>query len=418
MSNQSDTHTLFWVPRFWPAVGGTEFHSHELARNLAQSQRVTVLTHCTATETASEPLSRLAAKAKSEVTHFGNLRVVTLAPSLQYATSLGLLAQHNIGGVRRRAYCYCFDRAFRQQAQAYVAEADRIHFIYNGLTSAATLAVELARDYDIPFVFTPNVLDTTDSSAWAAWSFREIYTEATHLIALTTHEKRWLQSQGTPEHKISVVPYGPILQSPSPSDESSAIKQVRSTRYILFLGRVVPEKGYRKLLNAFISMQSHDADLHLVFVGPADASVRSLIDSGNNQLDQARIHLFSDITQPEKTALLESAAVLCVPSSCESLGGVYIEAMACSTPVIALDRPVSRCVIDHEKDGLLVNDNQASLVSALSRLLRDPQLASRLGAAGHEKVKKRFAWPEVTTQIRAVYQRADNAHTRLLAKAG
>jgi len=81
--------------------------------------------------------------------------------------------------------------------------------------------------------------------------------------------------------------------------------------------------------------------------------------------------------------------------------------MASGTPVIALDRPVTRCVIDHRKDGLLVPNSVNGIMSGLAELLTNPKLAADMQLAGKTKVAMRFAWPVVEQQIREVYDLAD-----------
>jgi len=417
MTQQSDTHTVVWVPRFWPAVGGTEFHSHELARNLAQTQKVTVLTHCTETESAQAPLAKLAAESAYKISDYGELRVVNLAATQQYKRSLALLGQNGFAGVRRRAYRYCFDKAFRVSATEYVATADRIHFIYNGLTSAASLACDLAHEHDIPFVFTPNVLDTSQSSAWSSKSFRELYASAAQLIALTEHEASWLVQQGARSDRISVVPYGPILQERCSAPISPEVHKLSQSDYVMFLGRLVPEKGYEMLLQSFERLTIDDQTTQLVLVGPAEHGVCQLIAALNARFKSKRIHLLQNVSQAEKTMLLEEALMLCLPSRRESLGGVYIESMACATPVIALDRPVSRCVIDHGQDGLLVDDSVSSLMTAMRKLLEQPELAEEMGRAGRKKIAQRYAWPVVTKSIKDAYALAEKAFSDRFARA-
>jgi len=92
--------------------------------------------------------------------------------------------------------------------------------------------------------------------------------------------------------------------------------------------------------------------------------------------------------------------------------------MASGTPVIALERPVSRCVIDHGIDGLLVPNTIEGLQSALVELLNNPDKADDMGRAGQTKVALRFAWHVVTQQIMDVYAKADAEPVALLQKAG
>jgi glycosyltransferase involved in cell wall biosynthesis len=60
--------------------------------------------------------------------------------------------------------------------------------------------------------------------------------------------------------------------------------------------------------------------------------------------------------------------------------------------------------VGHEQDGLLVPARDpGALAEALIRVLRDPGLAARLGAAGLAKARS-FAWPRVTDQVEAYYR--------------
>jgi len=324
MTAVSDSHTVIWVPRFWPAVGGTEFHSHRLAQQIAMEHRVTVLSHCTRTESSQMSLTQSAAIAEPTDEVNGNLRTITLSPASGSASLLAYLGEHyETNTISRRAYSLCFDKAFRKEAKALLADADRIHFIYNGLTEAAFLAFDLADELNIPIVFTPNVLDTpATGSAWDSASFRLLYERADELIALTTHEKKWLIAHGASADKVSVVPYGPILTSRLPTQDAGDMQSLLESRFILFLARLVPEKGYELLLDAFKALVEDDADTQLVLVGPAEDSVRDMIEAFNESEGDNRVHLLQNVSQALKSALLEEAALLCVPSKRESLGGV------------------------------------------------------------------------------------------------
>jgi len=394
MIKRPDGHTVLWVPRFWPSVGGTEFHSHELALRLSEEQRVTVVTHCTITESTQHPLAQLAAEAQFQEHNEGSLRTVTLAPHATKQTLLTFLGKHYEDSViARRAYQLIFDHAFRESAMNLTTDADRIHCIYNGLTESAWLACDIAHKRNIPFIFTP-----------------QLYRRSSLIIALTEHEANWLASRGVDSTKIQILPYGPIL---TPSTELRADEpgsNLLQHRYILFLGRLVPGKGYQRLLDAFRLLAESDNNTSLVLVGPAEDSVFELIQAFNKELGQERVHLLQNVSQPLKTALIENAILMSVPSTRESLGGVYIEAMTCGIPVVALDRPVSRCVIDHEKDGLLVENTAQALASALASLINNPGLAHSMGMAGKAKVANRYAWPVIKKEMLNVYAQLDSLH--------
>ena len=419
MTAVSHSHTVLWVPRYWPAVGGTEFHSHELAQCLSHDHRVTVLAHCTSTENLNQPLSQSAALANASDAFDGAVRTITLAPTKGHTSLLSMLGKfHENSLFARRLYQRSFDAAYKNSVKELIGDADRIHYIYNGLTESAILAAEVASELGIPFIFTPNVLDTSDAgSDWDSQGFHWLYGCADQIIALTEHEADWLVAHGASEARVSVVPYGPILEPRKKELELGDVATLLKGRYVLFLGRLVPEKGYELLLKAFEELVEIDAELQLVLVGPAYDSSRALINETNERLGDIRVHLIENVPQPIKTALLEEAQVLCLPSMRESLGGVYIESMASGTPVVALDRPVSHCVVDHNEDGLLVANDVDGIVEGLQQLLSNSKLRQEMAQAGIEKVKTKYAWHIVTEQILAVYARVDRKYFATVKKA-
>lgn len=413
MAAVSDSHTVLWVPRYWPAVGGTEFHSRELAQCLSRGHRVTVLAHCTSTEVLQQSLPQSAALTNPSDEMDESVRTITLAPAPSYKMLLSLLGRfHAKSRFARRLYQRCFDSAYKDSIKSLIGDADRIHCIYNGLTESAILAAEVASELGIPFIFTPNVLDTYKTgSDWDSLGFQWLYGCADQIIALTTHEAEWLVAHGVSEARVSIVPYGPILKPRRQEMETGDVATLLASRYVLFLGRLVPEKGYQLLLEAFEVLVKTDKDLQLVLVGPAEKSSKSLINGVNERLGEARVHLIEDVPQPVKTALLEEAQLLCLPSSRESLGGVYIESMASGTPVIALDRPVSRCVIDNMKDGLLVFNDLDGIVQGVKELLDNPEMRREMAEVGIAKVSTRYTWELVTESMISVYSHVDKKHT-------
>ncbi|HEX5938439.1 MAG TPA: glycosyltransferase family 4 protein, partial [Actinomycetota bacterium] len=90
----------------------------------------------------------------------------------------------------------------------------------------------------------------------------------------------------------------------------------------------------------------------------------------------------------------------------ESFGIVLVEAMAAGVPVVASDIPGYREVVADGVEGLLVppRDPEA-LAGGLVRVLTEPDLATRLGEAGRERVR-RYDWPIVVDRLEELYGRA------------
>src|SRR5207253_6815553 len=102
------------------------------------------------------------------------------------------------------------------------------------------------------------------------------------------------------------------------------------------------------------------------------------------------------VPHDELGPLYDRAAVVAVPSRREGFGVVCAEAMAHGRPVVAsavgglLD-----LVVDGETGLLVPPRDPPALRAALDRLLDDPLLRARLGAAGRERIRERFAWDAV-----------------------
>ncbi|MFA5358326.1 MAG: glycosyltransferase family 4 protein [Patescibacteria group bacterium] len=101
------------------------------------------------------------------------------------------------------------------------------------------------------------------------------------------------------------------------------------------------------------------------------------------------------------------ANVFVLPSvdKSEAFGLVYVEAMACATPVIASNLAGVRTVVDDGLTGFLVEPrNVSDLADKIDRILSNDSLAQKMGEAGAEKVKEKYTWPEIAKQIDRVYR--------------
>jgi glycosyltransferase involved in cell wall biosynthesis len=117
-----------------------------------------------------------------------------------------------------------------------------------------------------------------------------------------------------------------------------------------------------------------------------------------------RVHLRGRIERDAVPALLRSAdAVVCVPWY-EPFGIVPLEAMACGVPVVA---SAVGGLVDTVVDGVTGTHvpprDPDRVARALSALLEDESLRARLGAAGRERVTRRYTWDRVASSTLGVY---------------
>jgi glycosyltransferase involved in cell wall biosynthesis len=106
-----------------------------------------------------------------------------------------------------------------------------------------------------------------------------------------------------------------------------------------------------------------------------------------------------------RPSYLASTDVLCSPCSLASFGMVVLEGMSAGVPVVATRLPGFARVMRDGVDGLMVDepDDDAGFARALDRVLRDPELASRMGASGRARALRHFAWPVVVDRLEELY---------------
>ena len=102
---------------------------------------------------------------------------------------------------------------------------------------------------------------------------------------------------------------------------------------------------------------------------------------------------------------LASADVLCSPCSLASFGMVVLEGMSAGVPVVATRLPGFSGVMRDGIDGLMIAepDDELAFAGALDRILSDPVLAQRMGAAGRRRALARFDWQVVGGRLEALY---------------
>jgi glycosyltransferase involved in cell wall biosynthesis len=154
---------------------------------------------------------------------------------------------------------------------------------------------------------------------------------------------------------------------------------------IVTIGRLVAEKGYLELLRAM-----KDIDAELWIVGERLASDHaSSIDAAIAEVERdpalkKRVRFLG--YRRDVPALLGAADIFTLPSHREGMPRSIIEAMMTGLPVVATDIRGSREEVVPEETGLLVPvDDAAALARALNRLVADPALRARWGAAGRTR---------------------------------
>ena len=181
----------------------------------------------------------------------------------------------------------------------------------------------------------------------------------------------------------------------------------RDGQRLLFVGRLMPQKGVEHLLHAFAAMKTQ-ASLDIVGDGPSRGGLEAL----SRDLGVAgRVRWHGQLAQSELPRLYQSAAAVVVPSADEGLGMVAVEALLCETPVVAFDSGGLRDVIQHDRTGLLVpSGDRTALARTLDDLFGRAGRGSDLGKAGRLYALSAFAPESAARRYAEIYQQVIGAN--------
>jgi glycosyltransferase involved in cell wall biosynthesis len=130
----------------------------------------------------------------------------------------------------------------------------------------------------------------------------------------------------------------------------------------------------------------------------------------------SRVHFHGWQSQQECAQSLAGATALVLPSLYECGGAVVLEAMAMARPVIATAWGGPADYLDSETGFLIPAVSREAMIAgfadAMQRLIDDPELAARMGAAGREKLLAQFTWHMKIDRILEIYESAIGAPDR------
>jgi glycosyltransferase involved in cell wall biosynthesis len=203
-----------------------------------------------------------------------------------------------------------------------------------------------------------------------------------------------------------------------------------ASRTVLFVGRLCPEKGVHVLLSAMGEVSRAHPRASLSLVGPLDVAPKDFVDPYGrdpifNGLDRYYTHpgayyelicrLVSGLGGHaflhgrESNAAIGShyarAGIFVFPSLWhEPFGIPVIEAMAAGLPVVATRAgALPEVVVDGETGILVERGDSEGLAAAICKLLSDPHLRERMGAAGRERVRQLFTWERSVGRLEELY---------------
>jgi len=226
--------------------------------------------------------------------------------------------------------------------------------------------------------------------------------ESADAIVFTTKEFPLSLPYEIPKEKMFVVPNGIDTDLFHPEPDYSF-----NPDQILFVGRLIPEKGLHILMRAVRIVQKEFPNIRLVAVGP-DYYNQKEYRSKVLALDNDFLELHARASPRELARLYRNSAVFVLPSiGLESFGNVLMEAMASGCPVICTDLPGPNALVrsgsSFEVGSVVPKGNVEELSLAIMNELRNNNRTRRKKI--REFAKSRASWDSVTRQLISIYKR-------------
>lgn len=364
---------LIFVAFFWPHIGGSEEKVRELSQRLVQRHhQVDILTCNTENKPAYEEL--------------GGVNVYRI-PCWKLLDSTYPVPRPSLKGLRilvkllHQKYDIVitqtrfFPTSFLGLVFARIARIPLLHVehgtMHSVVTSKATDAVSRLYDHTVGSLLI-RLADLNIGISQASCEFLEHLGAgkiqlAYNGIDTATYRKGnsdYRQQLGIPNHAILIT----------------------------FVGRLIYAKGAQDLIAALPKIRETAPHARLLIVG--DGPYRSHLQKLARQNGSAGHVIFSGRkSQKEVVRILSATDIYCNPSYSEGLPTTVMEAANLGLPTVATNVGGTKEVIENGLSGLLVSPGQVNeLAEAISRLIRDSNLRSRLGEKAGKFMRGNFSW--------------------------
>jgi len=262
----------------------------------------------------------------------------------------------------------------------------------------------LSRTLRVPFVITIHGLDVVFTrqvrgypGQWCKNAARRVYSSARQVICISQRVANEVNTHVN-DIKATVIHNGVDEQRFCPA------KDGREDAIILSVGELIPSKGYEVLLQAFAAVHQEYPNASYEIIG--DGPQRSVLTRLAERLNIAsEVRFLGRKSRQEVASAIQRCTIFALPSEYEGLGCVYLEAMSTGKPAIGCRGQGIEDIIQHGHNGWLINPgNLEDMICALSTLLNDAELRTRLGTAARKTIMGGFTLKHQASRLAQVYR--------------
>ena len=278
-------------------------------------------------------------------------------------------------------------------------------------------AKSLKNAYDIPIVATIHATEAGRNSGIHDETQRYINDtewlltyEATEVIVNSNYMKNEIQRLfGLPFDKINVIPNGINLSNFTGIERDYDFRRqyaMDNEKIILYVGRLVYEKGVQHLIAAMPKILSNYNDAKLIIAGRGGMMDELRAEASNLGLND-KIYFTGYLNSKQVQKMYKCADVAVFPSTYEPFGIVALEAMLAGVPTVVSDVGGLDEIVTHGVDGMKsYAGNANSIADSVTALLYDHQLATNVSKKAKQKVKDQFNWEKIAQDTHFTYEKA------------
>jgi glycosyltransferase involved in cell wall biosynthesis len=241
-----------------------------------------------------------------------------------------------------------------------------------------------------------------ETEAWLTYEAWKVICCSDYMVS----HVRW--AFGLPADKMMMIPNGVNVDAYA-GIKKNELNQFRSRfalpeeRIVLFVGRLVHEKGVHVLVNA-ASKVLEKVNAKIIIVG--NGYMKEQLSGIVKGMGITHKVLFTGFVDDETLRALQTCAdVSVVPSLFEPFGIVALEAMAAKSPVVVSDAGGLAEIVDHDVNGVKVYPgNPDSLAWGITRVLTDEAYANHLRINAYKKVREKYNWDRIAQQNMSAYR--------------
>jgi glycogen(starch) synthase len=221
---------------------------------------------------------------------------------------------------------------------------------------------------------------------------------------------------GLPTDKLMMIPNG-VNTEVYKKNEKEDLARFRKKyalpeeKIVLFVGRLVYEKGVHVLVNAAPKvLEKTNAKFIIVGNGYMKDQLLNIV----NSTGLAHKVMFTGFVDDDTLRKLQRCAdVSVVPSLFEPFGIVALEAMAARSPVVVSDTGGLSEIVNHDVDGVKVyTGNPDSLAWGITRVLTNEQYANTIRTNAYQKILGKYNWEKIGQQTKNLYENVLAEHSK------